>query len=352
MSIYHISKKLSNFLKNIPVHDVLKHKKATSFKPLVSFDEGTRLDIVLKQLKSEQILSCPIFKLQDNEKMYIGIISVFDILSYAIFEEIFDSQQEFSQANLFDFINRIDSDDFFATPVGKLIGASKESANPWILYSTDSIADLVHIFTASKQHRALVIDSDILIASLVGPIPPTASLSILSQSDLIRYLVDSSRGHTLLKSELVEPLLDISITDVEKYTKKPNVPVYAMLDTQSALHGFRTMYLDQVQAIPVIDKQGNVVCNLSASDLLGITVKNLNNLSLPVFEYLETMKRPGIKADQIRNIGTNSSIGKAIELFVRDRINHVWITRGESEKLIGAMSLTDVIRFLEPIHIE
>lgn len=192
--IVNAAKKIATALKEIPISDLLKYKRNTSFKPLVGLNENTSIKDMLKALQENDILAAPIYRVQDNQRVYTGIISVYDIVSFAVFEEIFDSAAEFNESNLFDFLNRIDIDEFFSTPVSKLIGSSDESACPWIVYSTDNLDDLARIFTLSSQHRVLVVDSDILISSLTGPIPSSASLSIVSQSDLVRYLHASRQG--------------------------------------------------------------------------------------------------------------------------------------------------------------
>jgi CBS-domain-containing membrane protein len=349
--ISHASKKLSQALSQIPIQDLLKHKRNSSFAPLQAFDEATPIKDVLFQLQQSQILACPVFRMDSGEKMYTGIVSVYDILSFAVFEEIFDSSREFSESNLFDYLNRIDVDEFFSTPVSKVIGASQESASPWIVYSTDNLDDLTKLFTTSKQHRVLVVDSDILVASLVGPIPPTASLSIVTQSDLIRYIFDSKKGLTKLSADLMEPILDVTVRELTHALKSPNQPIIAMLDTQSALHGFRTMYLDSIQGVPVIDRQGNVVCNLSASDLRGITIKNMQNLSKPVFQYLESMKHKGeVMADQLRTVELSDTVDKVLKMVIENKIHRLWVTQDNSEKLGGVVSLTDILSLLQPIR--
>jgi CBS domain-containing protein len=349
----HVTKKISQVLREIPIQDLLKHKRQQSFAPLIAFDESTTIKELLAKLDEHQIVACPVYRFDGKEKMYTGIVSVYDIMSFAVFEEIFDSQHEFNAMNLFDYLNRIDVDEFFATPVSKVIGSSSESASPWIVYSTDNLDDLTRLFTESKQHRVLVVDSDILVASLVGPIPPTASLTIITQSDLVKYLYDSKRGITKLPADLIEPIFDITVKELNQATKNPHQPIIAMLESQSALHGFRTMYLDNIQGVPVIDRQGNVICNLSASDLRGITLNNIKSLSKPVYEYLETMKHRGqVKVDQLRTVEQQDTIEKVVKMFVSNKIHRMWVTQDDTEKLSAVISLTDILKLLQPIRSE
>jgi CBS domain-containing protein len=189
-------------------------------------------------------------------------------------------------------------------PVAKVVGSSDDSVAPWILYSTDSLMDLVDIFDKVNQHRALIVDSDILLLSISGGlIPANASLSIVSQTDLAKYITESKLGKTKLDGKLLEPLLDLTVKDMDAMIKPKNQPIIAMLESQSALHGFRTMFLEGLQGLPVIDKKGNFVANLSTSDMRGLTIDNMDKLASPVFTFLESTSRKGsLSIDQIRTI--------------------------------------------------
>ncbi len=137
-----------------------------------------------------------------------------DIVAASVFEQIFDTTEEFDEANFFDFIDRLDPEDFFNAPVKNLIAATNESANPWILYSGESLSALIDLFTKEQQHRCLVIDEEILQNSIKSPVPASASLSLVSQTDLLRYIHASKLGNTRLAANLVEPLLDTPITSL------------------------------------------------------------------------------------------------------------------------------------------
>ena len=130
-----------------------------------------------------------------------------------MFQQIFESKEEFDEANFFDYLEKVPPQEFFNSAVKTLIGATNESSNSWLFYSGDSIYDLVKLFTSGRQHRALVVDEDILIKSVDSPIPVSASLSLISQSDLISYIQSSlSARDTKLPSGVVEPLLDTCVS--------------------------------------------------------------------------------------------------------------------------------------------
>jgi CBS domain-containing protein len=339
------AKKVKDSFKQIQISDLLAHKRETSFKPLISFLETTSIKDLLEALAADDILAAPIYRLEGESRVYTGIISVYDILSFAVFEEIFDSETDFNASNLFDFLKRINPVEFFNMPVAKVVGSSDDSVAPWILYSSNSLMDLVNIFDKANQHRALIVDAEILQLSLSGGlIPANASVTIVSQNDMVKYINESKFGKTKLDGKLLEPLLDLTVADLDAMLKPKSRPVVAMLESQSALHGFRTMFLEGLQGLPVIDTKGNIAANLSSSDMRGLTIENMDKLASPVFTYLEATARKGsLSIDQIRTVAHSATVEKAIDTLLKNRIHRLWITQDDSDKLYGCLSITDFL---------
>ena len=104
--------------------------------------------------------------------------------------------------------------------------------------------------------------------------------------------------------------------------------LFNIQDTQSALHGFRTMFIDRLQGVPIVNHNGEVVGNLSASDMRGVTLESLKSISLPVYEFLEKMgRRPEdtIKVDQIRTLTLEETLESAMEKLLRLQIHRLWV---------------------------
>jgi CBS domain-containing protein len=79
-------------LSSLKIGSVITHRRYSSgIHPLVSVHEDTTLGVVLMTLREEKILSVPIYKtLECGGKEFTGIISVFDLLSFTVFQQIFD----------------------------------------------------------------------------------------------------------------------------------------------------------------------------------------------------------------------------------------------------------------------
>ena len=342
------TKKAAKALKEIKIQEILAHKRLKSFKPLVSLPETASIQVLLKTLKQSDILACPIYRTVDKDsRVYTGLISISDVLSASIFKEIFSSQEEFFESNFYDYLEQLEQEQFFHSSIAELIGTTEESSSPWIYYSTDSVEDLLKLFSNAKQHRALVIDAEILEMTVPGPestknkpISASSSLVIVSQSDVASFIRASARGETKLTKEVVDPLLDIPASDIGDGVEL----LMAINELQSALHGFRTIYMENLQAVPVIDDKGIIVANLSAADMRGLTLENCKTITKPVYEFLEGIprKEQELKADQLCTIDLESNLEFALDRILKNRIHRLWIV--DDEVLKGVVSLTDILR--------
>lgn len=79
-------------LSSLKIGTVIAHRRYSSgIHTLISDHEDTTLGVVLMILRENKILSVPIYKNLDNGgKEYTGIVSSFDILSFTVFQQIFD----------------------------------------------------------------------------------------------------------------------------------------------------------------------------------------------------------------------------------------------------------------------
>ena len=79
-------------LNSLKIGSVITHRRyVNGIHALVSVHQDTSLAMVLMIMREEKILSVPVYKqMQDGGKEYIGIVSSFDILSYTVFQQVFD----------------------------------------------------------------------------------------------------------------------------------------------------------------------------------------------------------------------------------------------------------------------
>jgi CBS domain-containing protein len=330
-------------LEQFPVSLVLDYKNQEGKRAIVSVHESTPLSDVLSVMAKENILSVPIFKATTDlsGKIFTGIVSVHDILSFGYFQEIFDRETLVSKNDLQNAMNNFKKTVFFSTPVKQVL-ERREEPIPAIMSSTDTISTLIKLFTRGKHHRVLVVRSDILIDSPVGPLPADSSLHIVSQMDLVKFLYATCQDRTRIPSELVKNLFSLPLAEIKTPTQNAG-HVIALMEYQPALAGFNIMHLNNVHAVPVV-RDDQVVGTLSSAALRGLNVDNVDRLLVDVSEFLQLGQQPLLVLD---TTDRNHTVESAVALMLQDRIHHVWITNAE-KVLSGCLTLTDILYLFTP----
>ncbi|KAI8913443.1 hypothetical protein EDD86DRAFT_105242 [Gorgonomyces haynaldii] len=344
-TVKNASAKLYDYLQDLTVGDLFAHKKEHCFHPLVTADQHMSISDYLKLIAKENVQACPVL---NEQRQIMGMVSVFDILERAVLPNIFDP--ETFSGNLFDYVNQLTPEAFLSLPVSQFVSATKESAYPYMFSTRDTLADLLQVLTTNGYHRVLILDEQVLINNAIGgPLPPDAAVAILTQTDVIRYLLDSLQGGTAIPQSLLEPLFDVQLKDLDhlskKVTEKGYNKVISITPSYSALNGFRIMHFHNVTAVPVVEDD-EIVATLSGSDLRGLTFDNWESLTKPVFEFLEREKRQPnqVKADQIRSLSSDATAEHAMKVMYANQIHHLWLTNGEH--LDGVVTFTDLLDLL------
>lgn len=86
-SINHMFEKLNA----TKIESLLQHR-SYSRKQLLSVNESSSIGSVLEMMKKNNAIAVPIYKIipDSSRRKYVGILSVHDILSWAVFQRVFD----------------------------------------------------------------------------------------------------------------------------------------------------------------------------------------------------------------------------------------------------------------------
>ncbi|KAI9004696.1 hypothetical protein HDU85_000911 [Gaertneriomyces sp. JEL0708] len=372
-------------LSNIPISKLLQHRRERKRDGLRLFciNENDSVGEVLCMLRKEGILAAPVWKQSEDVagREYTGIISVYDILAYTVFQKLFDkissppSAKETAEPDAEQFTSLLEDvkesqDQFFSTPVKEIVGLTREGQQAWTIYSSNPVSNVLQLFTGGNNyHRVLILDEDVLNASASGrddgpgpTAPPEgSSITMITQTDLLTFILDNEELRPLLTKILQTPASSLSIT-VTPTSEDPTQPsgtrprrVITVPDTFTALAAFRTMYTHRVSAVAIIADSGSLCANLSASDLRGISQSNIECLLDNVYTFLEvdTRRRDDqVKADQLKfvsevrdsNADAQSipTVGEVVDLMLGSRIHRVWIVDGD-DRPTGVVTLSDIL---------
>mmetsp|Transcript_2551 Transcript_2551/g.5647 ORF Transcript_2551/g.5647 Transcript_2551/m.5647 type:complete len:495 (-) Transcript_2551:215-1699(-) len=196
---------------------------------------------------------------------------------------------------------------------------------------------------------------------------------IISQTDILKHILEHS-------SELGD-LLNLSLQDLGLVYEMPIVSVAANVP---AVEAFAKLHAAGTSCLAVVDEDsGELLSNLSASDLRGVSIGHLETLAMPVGQYLSLVHNltygrytwvpaetaetgvelgfegMGIARDAVSRLPVvmrrqahdaivlrpTATLLHLIELLTRKHVHHVWVVDA-SGKPITVISTTDVLSCL------
>eukprot|EP00996_Jenningsia_fusiforme_P004001 NODE_47_length_3844_cov_23.120158_g41_i0.p1 GENE.NODE_47_length_3844_cov_23.120158_g41_i0~~NODE_47_length_3844_cov_23.120158_g41_i0.p1 ORF type:complete len:1208 (-),score=183.67 NODE_47_length_3844_cov_23.120158_g41_i0:85-3708(-) len=163
--------------------------------------------------------------------------------------------------------------------------------------------------------------------------PEFPIVNFLTQSRVVQFI---TQRPALLGKLARRTLQDLGLAD------KPVcvVPVH-----MSTLHALMRLRKQNLTALGVVDRDGRLVGNLSASDVRGFTVQNIMNFALPVERFL-ARRSEGVGAPpKIVTCTSRGSFLSVLQLCTYHRIHRVYIVNTRNEP-VSVVTLTDLLRAL------
>jgi len=305
---------LSNFLEQTKIETI-----AVPLGKVVGFPATTSIEEALKILAENDILSAPVFDPETKE--YIGFVDVMDILRAIIglYSEASDTS-EIAWSKWATDINSLSLRGirFAIKPVKNVVDLSK--IDPYLPVSkSGTLYQLMEEVFSKGIHRAPLYDD----------IAMKAPVALITQSDVINAI------------SKVVPSSSIGIKTVEELSLGTRYPIQMSIDAL-AIQAFYLMYFHKVSAVAIVGKTGNLVANLSASDIKGLKHDNFSRLLLPVMEFLKGTTSKKCAPITCRLFSSIETVILKLSLF---RIHRLWIV-DEKENPIGVISLTDIMKLL------
>jgi CBS-domain-containing membrane protein len=157
-------------------------------------------------------------------------------------------------------------------------------------------------------------------------------VDIISQSAIVSFI---NRNSEKLKSVLNQTLGDLGLA------KKT---VISVRDTDSAINCFKLITTKNLSGLAVVDKDGRVVGNTSASDMkLFIQMPSFRILKMPLVEYLNVIRRQNLK-DVVPVVGVKAgdTLGKVVAKLAATNMHRIFVI-DDDRRPIGVVSCRDII---------
>jgi len=263
-------------------------------------------------LIEHKILSVPVFDSQ--RRSYNGFIDMLDVV-YTIVA--LSSEVELTGGSLSQLLNK--SEQLRKTTCGQVVDAS--GRNPY--YRVEDNAPLlaaIELMATHRVHRIPIVNHD-------GEL-----ISIVTQSHLVR-LIHRNIGKFAKFAALTVQELKLGFKQVHSLT-----------ESHKTIEAFRTIHDKKVSGLAVVSESGELVGNISASDmrLIGGDVQNLSRVFMPIAQFLDLHPKDDSKLPGPYCVVSSSTMEEVMFKFVLTGAHRVY-TVDQEKKPIGVISLGDLL---------
>ncbi|KAL0090453.1 hypothetical protein J3Q64DRAFT_1696821 [Phycomyces blakesleeanus] len=300
--------KHQDFISSQTVGHLIEDVKPESQRQLVDLPLTSTMEEAFDLFLAEDILSAPVYTIENSQKRYLAIVSVLDLLkllgSHISLETLKDNQV------------------ILQRPLKDAIGLTEESAKLVTVKHTDPLAYLIRLFSTHGVHRVLV--------------QGQGSPVLLSQMDVLRYL--QNNNHRL------GSILDISTATLVKLSLElRQISENNVISTDcrvTALKAFLEIANNpHISALAVVENDKTLVAEISPQDLRGLNKDRFDALAKPVLMYIKASRGELYPPFTCHDRFTLSHIMAAVVLRKAPRL---WWCDDEGH-LKGLITLTDIL---------
>jgi len=210
---------------------------------------------------------------------------------------------------------------------------------PTYLISTQStLLDAVHHFAISGIQRVMIVDRPIEQGIVVEQTKPEEMVvGLLTQSDLVRFVAENFMW---MKREPIfqKTLAELNLGNRKPVTVEQNVHAY---------QAFLEIHKNGREGVAMVDANGKLISNVSASNIKGMTRRNYQLLFRPLTQYLARDRKRGWWQLPICTT-LDTKLEHVVLQFVAAKIHRMYIC-DEEGRPTGEVSLTDVMSQLRDL---
>ncbi|KAL4421528.1 hypothetical protein ABPG75_010819 [Micractinium tetrahymenae] len=339
---------------------------------IILLEHNQTVGDALKTLAKSEILSAPMVIAPDIEEVagggemspqLLGWIDVADILR-AFLQHLHDAghqlpTQMLALMNLLEKQGPAFSD--------RLLVTIRGVEDRGLVYQTEGAS--TSLMDAIRNVFLRPVDGETKVVHRLAVFDPHGEITnVVSQTDIMRFLlahIDEMGG-----------VADKSLDQLGMLTGKP--PVLSVNPHVPALLAYAQLAAQQVSGAPVVTDRGELIANLSISDIRAITAEQFGALALPVAEFLAvehgtaylgysastsqharhpffaSANRTGgpTKGDiQLFTVKKDTTLRKLLRKIVDEHIHRVYVVdRDEEPRVQAVITPTDVLRLVSGVY--
>jgi len=277
------------------------------------------------------------------------------ILSVVVVDEKHTPKGIFDLRNVLSFLfTQFEEDDFgpgFYLKISSLLSDSPHADKARLVYKT-KISEILKGTNVEKEPVFVMDQSPLITAVRLMCDLHIHSLVVCNQEGHLRNIITQSR--------IVKLINFMEIPKLEKTVQELNIgtrEVITVLNTETAFNAFKTMISKGISGLPVVNDKGEIVGNISMSDikLISWNVDYWNYLGLPIWDYIAhlanhpeslyirdysfwSLDRP---QTVVLKCTEQDKLGTIVRMMCFFKVHRIYITK--DNKPIGVVSTQDVI---------
>jgi len=313
----------AEFGKKIPASEIfnIQIKNLVRGQELVMIEVSDTVEQALARLGRYRLQSAPVYR-RAPENVLLGFVDVLDILAYLVHVcgKLHSGPGRESWEISTDTLHMMKqrAKEFNMTQVGELIDFSKR--NRFAAMRETATVRMCIDQWLHGVHRVACLDNR---GWLTG---------VLSQFSVVEYLA-------LIDPSQVKELQNTA----GNFIFKTENPLCIGCNT-SVIDAFMVMHNYGLSALGLLDTNGKLVGNISASDLKGLTAQGFNSLLLPCESFLQDVRSFQRRGEDFVVWCTHDTpMHQVVNLIVQHRVHRIYVCT-QSGNPLAVISLTDLLK--------
>lgn len=296
-------------LQNVSAKDIATTKDLHFLRTSDSVEKA------VKVLSTNKILSAPVLEAKSDH--LAGFIDMLDIVAFITRAAPSPMQLQADELGTLTIAGRA----IALVALDQVI--NKSGRDTMVTFFEDTrVSSIIPSFTQGVHRAALTNSEDKIVA-------------IISQTDVARYLTEHLRTQNL-KAIGERSLIDLGYATSELVTIKIE---------DSVLFALNELVSHNINGLAIVDENGRLVGNFSASNLRGLYYDKFPAFLDSVHDFL-TEKSPN-SLSPVVGIASSSLIEITNEL-VASKLHHLWIV--ENFKPVGIIAMSDIMKIILNAH--
>ncbi|KAM9965425.1 hypothetical protein ACTFIW_005241 [Dictyostelium discoideum] len=270
----------------------------------------------LKVLASNKILSVPVIERATGD--YLGFIDMNDIL-HSIIDSFLANN---SQQDGHDWVRLCHdvsvSEKFANQPVSVLINQSKKDFFIPVDES-GSIHQLIDEIFSKGIHRVIVVGED------------AKTKGIISQTDILEFILEN-------RDEIKGADFEKPIGQLKDLVEKDVITINAEVMT---IQCYYVMMKHSKQSIALTGKHGEIIGNLSITDLRGLDPENFELLLSPAIDFWNKTN----SKSKICVVPSSTTFKEIINILYKNRLHRLWLSSEEEGGCYGTVTIGNIMKY-------